>query len=294
MLIAIASGKGGTGKTFIATNLARVFNGSVQVLDCDVDAPNDHLFLNGEMISQETVSVPIPEIVVDLCDGCGECARFCAFHALAVIAKQKKVLVFPEMCHGCGGCVRVCSRQAIREVSRPVGTITTTRSHHITLVQGRSNVGVAMVPPIIRAVRRKVDLGVPAIIDAPPGTSCPMVCSVYGAGFMVLVTEPTPFGMHDLQLAVKVARLLEVPCGIVINRADIGDGRVHSYASEQNIPVLAEIPFDRSVAATCAQGRLIVEESPSFRALFERLWETIEVAYVQTAHSVNCECEVQR
>lgn len=271
MMVAIASGKGGTGKTTIAVNLARVWNSAVQLLDCDVEEPNVHLFLKGSALEEETVTIPVPEVDESLCDACGECSRFCEYHAL--VSFGTKPLFFPEMCHGCGGCAKVCPRKAIRERDHRIGLVETMQAGNITLVTGRLDVGVAMAPPLIRAVKARWQDGLPAILDAPPGTSCPVIATLRDADAVVLVTEPTPFGLNDLRLAVDMVRELGIRFGVVINRVGVGDDRVHVFCREQDIPILLEIPDDRRIAETYSRGELVVEALPEYRGHFLRLWE---------------------
>ncbi len=266
MILAIASGKGGTGKTTVAVNLARAFDRPLQLLDCDVEEPNSHLFLPGPSTGEETVAIPVPEVEEALCDGCGECSRFCAYHA--IVSYGAKPLVFAEMCHGCGGCLRVCPRKAIRETPKRIGAIERRQAGNIALVTGRLDVGSAMAPPLIRAVKERLDPAMPAILDAPPGTSCPVIVTVRNADFILLVTEPTPFGLHDLTLAVDTVRELHIPFGVVVNRVGSGDDRVHRYCHERNIQVLLEIPDDRRIAEAYSRGALIVEALPEYRDLF--------------------------
>jgi MinD superfamily P-loop ATPase len=273
MRIAVASGKGGTGKTTLSVNLAKVMDAAVQVADCDVEEPNAHLFLKGTGIKTEAVTIPVPEVDESRCDGCGECGRFCQFHA--IIALQTKPLVFPDMCHGCGGCAKVCPQTAIREVNKTIGVVETLRAGNITLVQGRLNVGAPMAPPVIRAVKARLDDGLPAILDAPPGTSCPVIATLRGADYVVLVTEPTPFGLHDLTLAVDMAEAIRIPYGIVINRVGSGDDRVHRFCRSRDIPILAEIPDDRRIAEAVSRGRLVVEALPEYRRVFRRLLDRV-------------------
>jgi len=274
MIIAIASGKGGTGKTTVAANLARV-RGAVTLLDCDVEEPNVHLFLKGTPDGEpQEVSILVPEVDEARCDGCGECVRFCEYKALAVL--DKRVLVFKDMCHGCGGCARVCPQNAISEKPNRIGILTSARVGDITLVQGRLDVGVAMAPPLIRAVKALIPAQGDAILDAPPGTSCPMVATLREADFVVLVTEPTPFGLHDLRLAVAVVRELDIPCGVVINRAGSGDDSVTAYCRDEKIPLLAEIPDDRRVAEAYSRGELMVDALPEYRAVFEALYSEVK------------------
>jgi MinD superfamily P-loop ATPase len=206
-----------------------------------------------------------------LCDACGECSRFCQYHA--IVSLKTAPLVFPELCHGCGGCALVCPRRAIRETDRRIGTIEVLEADSVTLVQGRLDVGVAMVPPLIRAVKTRVQPGSPAILDAAPGTSCPVVTALRGADFVVLVTEPTPFGLHDLKLAVEMVRQLGIPFGVVVNRMGIGDDRVQVFCGQEKVPILVEIPDDRRIAEAYSRGSLIVEALPEYRNLFEGLWE---------------------
>lgn len=272
MILAIASGKGGTGKTTVSVNMARMFGSEVLLLDCDVEEPNAHLFLKGTAVRQETVTIPVPKVDESLCDGCGECGKFCQYHAILSLGTTP--LFFPEMCHGCGGCAKVCPQKAIQEVDKRIGVIEILQAENISLIQGRIDVGVAMTPPLIRAVKARRRNGLPTILDAPPGTSCPVITTLRGADLAVLVTEPTPFGLHDLKLAVDMVRKLEIPFGVVVNRFGIGDDRVHVFCKEADIPILLEIPDDRRIAEAYSQGNLIVEALPEYRALFQRLIET--------------------
>ena len=275
MIIAIASGKGGTGKTTVALNLARVHSGAVHLLDCDVEEPNAHLFLKGTPCGEtEVVTLQIPEIDESLCDGCGACSSFCAYKALAVLGKR--VLVFPEMCHGCGGCKLICPTGAIREIPKRIGVVETLHDGAIALVQGRLDVGVAMAPPLIRAVKAHIPKNGDALLDAPPGTSCPVIATLRETDYVVLVTEPTPFGLHDLMLAVAVVRALQRPFGVVVNRAGSGDERVQAYCRTEGIPLLAEIPDDRRIAEAYSRGVLAVEALPEYASLFQKLWASVK------------------
>ena len=245
MRIAIASGKGGTGKTTVAVNLALVAEGLVRLLDCDVEEPNAHLFLKTEQKNQRVVSISVPEIDEARCDGCAKCSEACAFHALVSFGT---IPIFaPEMCHGCGVCTRICPQKAIHEVDKRIGVVEISKVGSIELVQGRLDVGVALAPPLIRAVKEEAT-GDLVIIDAPPGTSCPVIATMRDADFVVLVTEPTPFGLNDLKLAVEVVRELGLPFGVVINRAVSDDCFVRPYLKGENITVLTEIPDDRRIA----------------------------------------------
>jgi MinD superfamily P-loop ATPase len=273
VILAIASGKGGTGKTTVAVNLARILGSAMQLLDCDVEEPNDHLFLDGTLDRAEIVSIPVPEVDESLCDGCGECGRFCEFHA--IVSFGTTPLLFPELCHGCGGCTKVCPQGAIYEVDKRMGVIETLQDGNITLIQGRLDVGVAMAPPLIRAVKSHLKDRGPAILDASPGTSCPVVTTVRKTDFVLLVTEPTPFGLHDLKLAVEMVRELQMPLGVIVNRVGIGDDRVHVFCRAENVPILAEIPDDRRIAEAYSRGQLIIDALPEYRGLFENLLQKI-------------------
>jgi len=269
LIIAVASGKGGTGKTTIAVNLAYALDREVQLLDCDVEEPNAQLFLNGALLSTEEVTIPIPQIDASLCNGCGECSRFCEYNA--IVSYGTMPLVFADMCHGCGGCMKVCPPQAIREVDHRIGVIETFSAGKITLIQGKLDIGAAMAPPLIRAVKRKMDNRIPILLDAPPGTSCPVITTLRGADFVALVTEPTPFGLNDLILAVETVREMDLPFGVIINRSGSGDARVNFYCADENIPILAEIPDDRKIAEAYSRGELIGKVFPEYRLIFEKI-----------------------
>ncbi|MEN6475092.1 MAG: ATP-binding protein [Syntrophaceae bacterium] len=273
MIIAVASGKGGTGKTTLSLGLASVMPGEVQILDCDVEAPNCHLFLEPRIEDSEEVGIPVPVVDEGLCDGCGECQRACQFRAIAVIGE--KPMVFPELCHGCGACLYICPRHAISERARPIGVVESGVKGDIRLVQGRLNIGEPMAPPVIRAVKHHAADAAHTIIDCPPGTSCPMVTAVRGSDCAVLVTEPTPFGLNDLILAVATVRALAIPFGVAINRVGIGDARVADFCRAEDIAILAEIPDDRRVAEVIARGGLPWESVPGMRGHIEKLYQGV-------------------
>jgi MinD superfamily P-loop ATPase len=249
--IAVASGKGGTGKTTVAVGLA-IITSRCQLLDCDVEEPNAHLFLHPKIQQSEAVTIPVPEVDRERCNLCGRCAEACQFHAIAVMGKQ--VLVFPELCHGCGACALACSQEAIREVPRQVGVVESGKAGKIGFVHGCLNVGEPMATPVIRAVKAHVDSKRLTIIDAAPGTACPVVEAAKGSDFCLLVTEPTPFGLSDLRLAVEVMEKLGVPCGVVINRSGEGDEATEAFCATKQLPLLGRIPFDRRVAEAYAHG----------------------------------------
>ena len=273
--IAIASGKGGTGKTTVAVHLAAWLaqqNHPVQYLDCDVEEPNGHLFLKPKIDFSENACIPVPSIDSTRCTSCGQCTKVCEFNAIAMI---KKPLVFPELCHGCGACALACPVGAIGESPRPIGVVETGHAGTIAFAQGRLNVGEPMSPPLIRAVKlRRMPKSI-ALLDAPPGTSCPVVTTVRGENFVVLVTEPTPFGFHDLSLAVETFRPMGLSLGVVVNRAD-ADRRVQDFCLRHGLPLLAELPDDRRVAETYARGELVFSRLPEWREFFKALWQQIE------------------
>ncbi|MDL1973211.1 MAG: ATP-binding protein [Deltaproteobacteria bacterium] len=274
MIISIASGKGGTGKTTVATNMAVSIETGVQILDCDVEEPNAHLFLNPIIEKQETVFTPVPEIDEIKCTFCKKCSEICRFKAITVL--EKAVLTFPELCHSCGGCVEVCPEDAITETGRELGLIERGRRDNIEFVHGRLRVGEAMSPPLIKKVRSFTRPDITNIIDAPPGTSCPVIAAMKGADFVLLVTEPTPFGLHDLKLAVEAVKILDIPSGLVINRSDMGDSGVKEYAAKEGLPILMEIPFDRRIAETYSRGELMVEAMPEWKEKFLKLYSQIK------------------
>jgi MinD superfamily P-loop ATPase len=277
MIISVASGKGGTGKTTVAVNLALALQAAeaVQFLDCDVEEPNAHFFLKPEIEKSEEVFMLIPEIDESRCNFCGKCAQVCAYHALAVL--KDAVLVFSELCHGCGACSLLCPEKAIREVGKRIGVVESGRAGVIDFLQGRLDIGQAMSPPLIRALKKRLNPGKTVIIDAPPGTSCPVIESVKGSDFCLLVTEPTPFGLHDLELAAAAAKEMQIPRGVVINRASLGngDGKIRDFCAAEEIPVLMTVPFDRKIAEAYSRGQTILEAFPAYRERFLGLFERI-------------------
>jgi MinD superfamily P-loop ATPase len=274
MIISIASGKGGTGKTTVATNLAFALGKDVQILDCDVEEPNVHLFLHPEIENRIAAFTPVPEIDKAKCTYCKKCSDICRFNAIAVL--NKIILTFPELCHSCGGCMEVCPEKAITEAGRELGVIERGKSGNIQFTHGRLRVGEAMSPPLIKKVRSFVVDNLINIIDAPPGTSCPVISAMKGADYVIMVTEPTPFGLHDLKLAVEAVKLLGVPRGLVINRSDIGNHDVKEYARKEDLPILMEIPFDRKIAEAYSNGKLMVQEMPEWKEEFLALFQKIE------------------
>jgi len=277
MKIAIASGKGGTGKTTVAINLALALEGEpVQVIDCDVEEPNAHLFLHPTFNEQKSVDILIPEVDEETCSFCGTCAEVCEFHAIAVLGK--KVLVFPELCHGCGSCTTNCPEHAIHEVARPMGTLERGTAGTIQFTQGRMDVGEAMAVPVIHQLKKWMMPDHTVIIDSPPGASCPVVEALRGADFVLLVTEPTPFGLHDLKGAVEVTRQIGIPFGVLLNRSDVGDEAVENWCRDNGIPILMRIPLDRRIAESYSNGTPMVEAIPEYKAKFVALYQSIQEA----------------
>ena len=273
MIISVASGKGGTGKTTIATSLALSME-SVQFLDCDVEEPNAHIFLKPEINEKVSAGMLVPEVDKSKCSYCGKCAEVCEFNAIVVI--KKKVLFFPELCHGCGGCTYVCPEKAIKEVEREIGVIEGGNAGKIDFLHGVLNVGEPMAPPLIRKVKGFINSERDVIIDASPGTSCPVVEAVSKSDFCLLVTEPTPFGLNDLRLAVEMLRKLTIPFGVVINCADVGDDEVKNYCESEGIAIHMSIPWDRRIAESYSRGIPLIEALPEFQNRFSQLYQTIK------------------
>ncbi|WP_340819191.1 ATP-binding protein [Methanolobus sp. WCC4] len=274
MRIAIASGKGGTGKTTVAVNLALAL-GSAQLLDCDVEEPNCNLFLGFDMEKQEDVFLPYPVIDQHKCTLCGRCADICQFNAIASLSKS--IMLFPKLCHGCGGCSLICCEGAILEKVRSIGTIEKgiDDSFNIELLHGILNISEPMASPVIRQLQEHIDDSTVVIIDSPPGTACPVIAAVADMDYCVLVTEPTPFGLNDLVLAVDVVRQIGIPFGVVINRHGIGDDAVEEYCHAENIPILLKIPFGRDIAVLYSKGIPFVKEMPEWGSNFRDMYRNI-------------------
>ncbi|PVX25502.1 MAG: (4Fe-4S)-binding protein [Candidatus Bathyarchaeum sp.] len=273
MIITVASGKGGTGKTTVAVNLALSLE-NVQLLDCDVEEPNSHILLHPNINETEPVYTKVPDVSDELCNYCGKCSKFCAYNALFVAPKT--VMVFPELCHSCGGCILVCPKNAITEKERQIGVIKKGEADGVELVYGELNVGEAMAVPLIKAVKNQIKNNKNVVIDAPPGTACSLVGSVHRTDYCILVTEPTPFGLHDLKITVQVLKDLEVPMGVVINRAGLGDRKVYEYCEIENMPLLMEIPFSKRIAELYSRGVPFVAEMPEWKEKFLEVRDKIK------------------
>jgi len=287
VIVTIASGKGGTGKTTVAVNLGLSLAAESKFtnplfLDCDVEEPNAALFLHPTIHERREVGLMVPKVDAAKCTYCGRCAEVCQYHAIAVVGEG--VLVFPELCHGCGSCSINCPTGAIDEVLHVMGSIERGQVNGIEFAQGTMNVGEPMAIPIIRQLKRWVIPPAPddrpIILDAPPGTACPVVESMRGADFVLMVTEPTPFGLHDLRMAVDVARgELGLPVGVVVNRDGVGDKGVDEYCAAEDIPILMRIPLDRRIAEAYSDGTPLVEVLPEYGKRFVELWQRMAGGY---------------
>ena len=271
MRIAVASGKGGTGKTTIAVNLALALSAKglkVTYADCDVEEPNGHIFLNPSIEETEVVGIPVPVVDEAKCTACGECSRICRFSAIACLGGT--AITFPELCKGCGGCSLVCGEGAIREEMREVGVVETGRAGKNRFAHGKLRIGEAQSPPLIRRVKERIPAVDVAVLDAPPGASCPVIETVRGCDFVLMVTEPTPFGLNDLKIAVDMVRSLELPFAVAVNRSGSGSDGVARYCGDEGIPVLFEMEDDRRVAEAYSRGETAFAAVSGYEALFER------------------------
>jgi MinD superfamily P-loop ATPase len=281
MIVAVASGKGGTGKTTISAALASEWQPPVVAVDLDVEEPNLHIFLKPQILSEEKAFLEVPVADESKCNYCRACAELCQFKAISVLGNV--LMTFTEMCHGCGGCLAVCPEKALSPGQRELGEIVQGIFGDKAFLMGRSRVGEAMSPPLMRAVKKKLSTLLQAqpadvMIDAPPGVSCPAVNAVMDADVIVLVTEPTPFGLYDLQLAYEAFLPLGKPMGIVINRAGLGENKVYDFCHAKDLPIWMEIPFDRQIATAYAQSRIVTTLSPRLREQFLGLAEKITQA----------------
>lgn len=280
MKIAIASGKGGTGKTTVSLNLALSLS-DVQLFDCDVEEPNCNLFLGFDLEKVEDVVCPVPVIDKEKCSICRQCSDFCRYNALAAL--PDRVLFFPSLCHGCGGCAVLCSEKAIRESQRSLGVIEKAKGKSSPeFYRGILNIGETMTSAVIKTLKKYIDDRKTAILDAPPGTACPVIASIGDVDYCVLVTESTPFGFHDLRLAVNVVRSLKVPFGVVINRWGLGDSRVEEYCKAEGIPILLRIPNYLKIAELYSRGIPFVREMPEWNEKFIGMFEAIKLQLADT------------
>jgi MinD superfamily P-loop ATPase len=283
MKIAIASGKGGTGKTTIATNLSWLIaqkGQTVQYIDCDVEEPNGHIFLKPNIKETQGVTVGVPEIDMQLCNGCGKCGQLCQYSA--IVCLKDKPLVFEQLCHSCGGCILVCPTGAIKEKQKKIGAIDHGMAGDVEFVQGRLKVGDIRSPALIKKVKEKSSNDGIVIIDAPPGTSCPVIEAVKGTDLVLLVTEPTPFGLNDLKLAIGMVRQLKLPFYVVVNRSGIGNEDVYRYCEDENVEVVLKISDDRQIAQAYSAGKLIVEALPYYKDAFTCLYERVSGLKAET------------
>ena len=283
--IAVASGKGGTGKTTVAVALAESLSAKndqvILVSDCDVEAPNVHLYLDPDFEQQKDVHILIPQVDEGSCTGCGLCAEVCQYNA--IIFLKDHPLVFPSLCHGCGSCTLICPEGAIREIPNQIGTLEGGFDNkEIYLRHGLLNPGEPLTVPVIAELRKWND-GLSSrleIIDSPPGASCPVVEAIRGVDFLILVTEPTPFGLHDLKQAYQVADELGIQAGVIINRDGMGETDIQGYCRENDIPLLMTIPLDKEIGAGLARGDTLLEIYPEygdkFRALYEEVRQMLE------------------
>ncbi|MDK2891654.1 ATP-binding protein [Methanohalophilus sp.] len=273
MKIAVASGKGGTGKTTVAVNLALSLQ-DIQLLDCDVEEPNANLFLQKSVDRVEDVSILVPQIDDDLCNCCGDCVAFCQYNALAAL--PNKVMVFESLCHGCGGCKLVCPEKAITETGRNIGYIEKSSGNGLDFYHGILCIGDAMASPLIQRLKCYADENKTIILDAPPGTACPMITTLKDVDYCILVTEPTPFGLHDLKLAVEVVEKMSIPAGIIINQDAEGYSEVEEFCKSKNIPIILRIPYDRRIAEMYSKGIPFAEELPGWKEKFREMYEQIK------------------
>lgn len=280
MKIAVASGKGGTGKTLVSTNLFNVIQKSgfaVDLIDCDAEEPNALQFIQADLLTQKSVTQNIPVIDKDICTFCGKCQEYCHYNAIVVLPELQHIQVVEDLCHDCGACEYACQAGAISWKTKTTGTILTYAVNNgSSLIEGRIEIGVYSSVPLIKEALKISPQHQLAILDAPPGTSCPFIATVGSADFVVLVTEPTPFGLNDLMLSVEILQQLDKPFGIIINRAGLGDHRVYDFIAENKLLLLDEIPFDPRIAKSYSEGKLITDSMPNYQKHFSQLFSRIK------------------
>ncbi len=285
MKIAIASGKGGTGKTTVATNLAytaSLLSRRVQYLDCDVEEPNGHIFLKPQITGSREVTIDVPQVDLEKCTACGKCGEICQYGAIICI--KENVLTFEQLCHSCGGCFRICPADAIKAKPLKIGDIKFGKAGQIDFVSGQLQIGNVRTPALIKEVKKQIKQNCLKILDVPPGTSCPVVEAVKGVDLVLLVTEPTPFGLNDLKLAMELIRQMNLPLAVVINRCDIGNDEVEKYCQAEDINIIVKLPDDRRIAEAYSSGRIIVDVLSEYRKYFSELYEYIKT--IKTAKAV--------
>ncbi|HPX99433.1 MAG TPA: ATP-binding protein [Bacteroidaceae bacterium] len=286
--IAIASGKGGTGKTFISTNLFNSLQNSglnMALVDCDAEAPNDREFFQDQdavLQNRRTVTQKVPVIDKSKCTYCGKCDEYCNFNAIFFLEEPPTIEVLEELCHGCGACSVACKFGAISEKDDLLGYVNQYRfSTGNELIEGRMEVGVHVSVEIIKESIKTADKFDLVLLDSPPGTGCPFIQTVYKADYVVLVTEPTPFGLSDLKQSVEILKEMGIPCGVIINRTDMGTDDVRNYLKGDNIPLLMSVPFDREIAVAYSKGELITNLNTAWRAKFNRLYHAIKEEFLK-------------
>ncbi len=281
MKIAIASGKGGTGKTMVSANLFFSLHSAgmkVSLVDCDAEEPNAAEFISGVSMGASVVSQNLPVINTEKCTFCGKCFEYCNYHAIVFLPPANFIQVVGDLCHDCGACVYACGFGAITEINKELGKVHTMQVNgQCRLIEGRVNVGVYSPVPVIKKAIQSLNGEDIAIYDSPPGISCPFIATVVRADYVVLVTEPTPFGLNDLKLSVATLEQLDKPYGVIVNKAGLGNGEVYSWIAQKNIPLLMEIPFDREIARIYSEGRLLAKEREDYRKRFLGLAERIKL-----------------
>ena len=282
MKIAIASGKGGTGKTTLSVNLYRVlsqkFNNNVQLIDCDVEEPNAALFFpNLKLVEEKQVFTPVPEIDAEQCTFCKKCANWCEFNAISIIPKLSFAEINSDLCHSCGACLEACQNNAISEKNEPLGTINSFKNNFgVGIVEGRLEIGSAMQTALIKKVKQIAENNVAiTLYDAPPGTSCPVIETIADTDYILLITEPTPFGLNDLKIAIELISELKIPFGVIVNKAGIGNNDVYDFLEENNIELIAKLPFSKNYATQYSNGNLLEDIPFEIDEIYQKIAKKI-------------------